>query len=244
MEKKIKLILLILSKKLNLNSKTNSIYSMHRPIIRKINPTAPKPETIAEAAAVIKQGGVVAFPTRCLYGLGADAFNPEAVGRVIKIKRRSEQNPILVLIDSKQQLESLVMHIPPAADAIMAAFWPGRVTLVFEARNSLPDQLTAQTGKIGVRLPGHPVAFSLVKHVKNPLTGTSANISGQPACHRAKDLDPTIAGQLDFILDAGNLRGGVGSTVVDVTVDPPRILREGAVTSREVLGRVAGVLRY
>ncbi|MGD8881092.1 MAG: L-threonylcarbamoyladenylate synthase [Desulfobacterales bacterium] len=212
---------------------------MRLSIIRKINSQRPEPEIIAEAAAVIRQGGVIAFPTRCLYGLGADAFNPEAVERIIKIKQRPEQNPILVLIDSKQQLASLVMHIPPTADAIMEAFWPGRVTLVFEARNSLPDQLTAQTGKIGVRLPGHPAAFSLVKHVKGPLTGTSANISGQPGCHRAKELDPTIARQLDFILDAGNLMGGVGSTVVDVTVDPPRILREGQVAANDILSRAS-----
>ncbi len=211
------------------------------PPIKKIDPVWPEPEIIAEAAAVIKQGGVIAFPTRCLYGLGADAFNPEAVERVIKIKQRPEQNPILVLIDSKKQLESLVMYVPPAADAIMEAFWPGRVTLVFEARNSLLDQLTAQTGKIGVRLPGHPAAFSLVKHIKRPLTGTSANISGQPGCRRPKDLDPTIAWQLDLILDAGTLMGGIGSTVVDVTVTPPRILREGAVSSRDVLSAVAGV---
>lgn len=210
-------------------------------IIRKINSQRPEIEIIAEAAAVIKRGGVIAFPTRCLYGLGADAFNPEAVERVIKIKQRPEQNPILVLIDSKKQLESLVMYVPPAADAIMEAFWPGRVTLVFEARNSLLDQLTAQTGKIGVRLPGHPAAFSLVKHIKRPLTGTSANISGQPGCRRPKDLDPTIARQLDLILDAGTLMGGIGSTVVDVTVTPPRILREGAVSSRDVLSAVAGV---
>jgi L-threonylcarbamoyladenylate synthase len=212
---------------------------MRLSIIRKINSQRPEPEIIAEAAAVIRQGGVIAFPTRCLYGLGADAFNPEAVERIIKIKQRPEQNPILVLIDSKQQLASLVMHIPPTADAIMEAFWPGRVTLVFEARNSLPDQLTAQTGKIGVRLPGHPAAFSLVKHVKGPLTGTSANISGQPGCHRAKELDQTIARQLDFILDAGNLMGGVGSTVVDVTVDPPRILREGQVAANDILSRAS-----
>ena len=211
---------------------------MYSSITRKINAKRPEPEIIAEAAAVIKRGGVVAFPTRCLYGLGADALNIEAVERVMKIKQRPEQNPILVLIDSKQQLASLVMHIPPAAEAIMETFWPGRVTLVFEARNSLPEQLTAQTGKIGVRLPGHPVAFSLVQHVKGCLTGTSANISGQPGCHRAKDLDPTVAGQLDLILDAGTLMGGVGSTVVDVTVDPPRILREGQVAANEILGRV------
>jgi L-threonylcarbamoyladenylate synthase len=208
---------------------------MRPSIIRKINAQKPEPEIIAEAAAVIRQGGVLAFPTRCLYGLGADAFNPAVVERVIHMKQRSEQNPILVLIDAKAQLKSLVKHIPPAADAIMNAFWPGRVTLVFEAHNTLPDQLTARTGKIGVRLPGHPVAFALVKHMKTPLTGTSANISGQPGCYRAQDLDPTIAGQLGLILDAGPLIGGIGSTVVDVTVTPPQILREGAVTTEEVL---------
>jgi len=214
---------------------------MRPSIIRKINATAPEPEIIAEAAAVIRQGGVIAFPTRGLYGLGADAFNPDAVEWVAKIKQRPEQNPILVLIDSKKQLESLVMHIPPAADAIMEAFWPGRVTLVFEARNSLPDQLTAQTGKIGVRLPGHPAACALVKHVRGPVTGTSANLSGRAGCRRAQDLDLQLAGQLDLILDGGTLRGGTGSTVVDVTVDPPRILREGQVAANDILSRVRGV---
>lgn len=212
---------------------------MNQSIIRELNPTTPEPEIIAQAAAVIRQGGVLAFPTRCLYGLGADAFNPEAVERVVKIKQRPELNPILVLIDSKEQLESLVLHVPPTADAIMDAFWPGRVTLVFEARNSLPDQLTAQTGKIGVRLPGHPVAFALVKHVKGPLTGTSANLSGQPGCARAQDLDPAIADQLGLILDAGTLSGGIGSTVVDVTVNPPQIIREGQVAANDILSRIA-----
>ena len=183
----------------------------------------------------------MAFPTRCLYGLGADAFNPDAVERLIHVKQRPDDKPILVLIDTRNQLESLVTHIPQAADAIMDAFWPGRVTIVFEARNSLPNQLTAQSGKIGVRLPGHPVAFSLVKQVQGPITGTSANISGQPGCRRAKDLDPTMAGQLDFILDAGVLRGGLGSTVVDVTVTPPQVLREGQVAAKDVLGRVTEV---
>jgi L-threonylcarbamoyladenylate synthase len=214
---------------------------MRSSIIRKINPTTPQPEIIAEAAAVINQGGVIAFPTRCLYGLGADAFNPDAVERMIQIKQRPDDKPILVLIDTRSRLESLVTHIPPAADAIMEAFWPGRVTLVFKARKMLAVQLTAHTGKIGVRLPGHPAASALVKHVKGPLTGTSANLSGRADCHRAQDLEPKIAGQLDLILDAGSLMGGVGSTIVDVTVDPPRILREGQVTANDILNRVTGV---
>jgi len=208
---------------------------MRPSIIRKIKSPKPETEIIKEAAAVIKQGGVIVFPTRCLYGLGADAMNPDAVERIIEIKQRPQDNPILVLIDSDNQLEMLVEKISPAADAIMEAFWPGRVTLVFDARDTLADSLTAQTGKIGVRLPGHPVAAAMVRQVKGPLTGTSANLSGRPGCYRLPDLDPQIAGQVDLILDAGTLQGGVGSTVVDVTEEPPRILREGEVTASQIL---------
>ena len=211
-----------------------------KPQIKKINPKVPEPETIAEAAAVIKRGGVIVFPTRCLYGLGADAMNPDAVERIIEIKQRPQDNPILVLIDSKNQLEMLVEKIPPAADALMEAFWPGRVTLVFDARNTLAGSLTAQSGKIGVRLPGHPVTAALVKQVKGPVTGTSANLSGRPGCYRLPDLDPQIGGQVDLVLDAGTLQGGAGSTVVDVTEEPPRILREGEVTAGQILELLAG----
>lgn len=209
---------------------------MHPSIIRKINPKEPEPQIIAEASAVIKKGGVVVFPTRCLYGLAADATNPDAVERIFEVKQRPQHNPIPVLIDSKNQLEKLVEKIPPYAEAIMAAFWPGRVTLVFAARNSLPVRLTAQTGKIGVRLAGHPVAAALAKQSECPISGTSANISGSPGCYRLPDLDAQIAGQVDLILDAGRLQGGVGSTVVDVTEEPPRILREGVVTTDQILG--------
>jgi L-threonylcarbamoyladenylate synthase len=207
---------------------------MRSSIIRKINPEEPEPEIIAEAAEIVRQGGVIVFPTRSLYGLGADAMNRAAVERVIAIKQRPDNNPILVLIDSKNQLEMLAGKIPPAADAIMKAFWPGRVTLVFDARDTLPDLLTAQTGKIGVRLPGHPVAAAMLRRINGPVTGTSANLSGRPACSRLADLDPQITGQVDLVLDAGVLRGGVGSTVVDVTEHPPRILREGEVTADEI----------
>ena len=209
---------------------------MHPSIIRKINPKEPEPQIIAEASAVIKKGGVVVFPTRCLYGLAADATNPDAVERIFEVKQRPQHNPIPVLIDSKNQLEKLVEKIPPYAEAIMAAFWPGRVTLVFAARNSLPVRLTAQTGKIGVRLAGHPVAAALARQSGCPISGTSANISGSPGCYRLPDLDAQIAGQVDLILDAGRLQGGVGSTVVDVTEEPPRILREGVVTTDQILG--------
>lgn len=175
------------------------------------------------------------FPTRCLYGLGADALDAHAVEKIIRIKQRRADHPILVLIHSRRQLNSLVAHISPAAETMMKAFWPGRVTLVFEARDRRLDRLTAGTGKIGVRLTGHPVAAALARQVGIPVTGTSANLSRRPGCSRVQNLDPQIAQQVDLVLDAGVLEGGVGSTVVDVVADPPQILREGQVAADEVM---------
>ena len=213
---------------------------MKNPQINRIDSQNPDPELIKEAAGIIKGGGVIVFPTRCLYGLGADAMNPGAVERIIEIKQRPADNAILVLIHSKKQLEMLVEKIPPAAGAIMEAFWPGRVTLVFDARDTLPGLLTAQTGKIGVRLPGHPVAAAILRQVKGPVTGTSANLSGRPGCNRLADMGRQIAGQVDLVLDSGTLQGGIGSTVVDVTEEPPRILREGQVTAGQIMGSLTG----
>jgi L-threonylcarbamoyladenylate synthase len=187
---------------------------MNAPIIRRIHPENPQPEFILQAAEIVKSGGVVVFPTRCLYGLGADALQRQTVQWVFAIKQRSEQNPILVLIDHPGQLAQLAKRIPDAATRLMERFWPGRITLVLEARDKLPDDLTAHSG---------------------PITGTSANLSGRPGCHRIDDLDAQIAGQTDLILDAGRLKGGIGSTVVDVSESKPRILREGEVASKEIL---------
>ena len=208
-------------------------------IVRRIHPQNPQPEFILQAVEIVKSGGVVVFPTRCLYGLGADALNRQAVNRIFTIKQRSEQNPILVLIDHPGQMEQLAKRIPDAAVRLMERFWPGRITLVLEAHDKLPGNLTAHTGKIGVRMPGHAIALALVRAVSGPITGTSANLSGRPGCHRIDDLDAQIASRTDFILDAGRLKGGIGSTVVDVSESKPRILREGEVTSQEIIAHLS-----
>jgi len=208
---------------------------MLSPRIHKINPENPAAVMIQDAAAVIRKGGVIAFPTRCLYGMGADAFNPEAVGRIFKIKQRNTQNPIMILIDNPARLKHLVTHISVPARILAERFWPGRVTLVFDAGARVPDYLTAGTGKIGIRLAGHPVAAALAGAIQGPVTGTSANISGCSGCHQIGDLMPEVAQQLDLILDAGPLKGGRGSTVVDVTGNFPRVLREGVVSEKEIL---------
>lgn len=201
----------------------------------KINHKRPEPEIIQRAAALIERGGVIAFPTRCLYGLGAAAFDAAAVNRVFEIKQRPVKKPILIMINRRRQLERLVLHISEAAALIMDHFWPGRVTLVFEAASTVPGQLTAGTGKIGIRLPGHPVAAALVDALGKPLTGTSANLSGKPGCRRSNELDPLLVQQLDGVLDAGPLEGGTGSTVVDVSQDVPQVLREGGISENEIL---------
>ncbi len=177
---------------------------------------------------------MVCIPTRCLYGLAADAFNREAVERVFEIKERPADLPLLVLINRPDQLEELTRNVTPAAKMLMERFWPGRLTLVLAARPGIPERLTAGTGKIGIRLAAHPVARALVEAVARPITGTSANISGAGGCRRISELDPKISARVQLILDAGELKGGVGSTVVDVTGEEPLMIREGEVSRVEI----------
>lgn len=210
------------------------ILSYTMPKVIEIDPSNPLPALTIHAAKTIKGGGVVAFPTKHLYGLGVDAFNSGAVDKVYAIKRRSYHKPLLILIDKKKYLAKLVNEVPLVAERIMESFWPGDVTIVFESKGLLPTNLTAGTDRIGVRMPEHPVAVSLTQAVAGPITATSANIAGAAGCSRVQDLDPVIVERLDLILDGGPLQGGVGSTVVDVTFDPPRILREGAVSSKNI----------
>ena len=197
--------------------------------ILKIAPDSPARDTVNSGARIIANGGVVVFPTRGLYGLGADALNEKAVDRIFKIKGRSTKKPVLVLICKTGHLELLVKNITPLAQRIMSQFWPGRVTLIFDALDTLPPMLTAGTGKIGIRMAGHPVAAALARAVDGPVTGTSANLAGEPGCMRIPDMDPAIIRAADLVLDAGPLQGGIGSTIVDVTGQSPMLLREGSV---------------
>lgn len=199
-----------------------------------VDPLAPQPEVIRAAAAAVRAGGVVVFPTSGLYGLGADPFDAAAVQRLFTLKRRRADQPILVLVAAASTLARLLTEVPPAGRAIMEHFWPGGVTVICRAREGLPRGLTAGSGKLGVRLARHPVAVALIEAVGGAVTGTSANLSGAPGCRRIDDIDPQLAADVDLLLDAGELPGGSGSTIVDVSVTPPRILREGAVSARAI----------
>ncbi len=209
-------------------------------MITQLNALQATPDTIQKAASRIKAGGIIAFPTHGVYGLAADAFNRHAVQKLYAIKQRPPHKPILILIEGTEQLPSLASDINKMATQIMHRFWPGKITLVFEASASVPAILTGGSTKIGVRQPGHPVAAALVKAVGSPITGTSANLSGRPACRQVSDLEPALIRQLDLILDAGMLAGGRGSTVVDVTGETPQILREGAIPASDIMALTAG----
>jgi L-threonylcarbamoyladenylate synthase len=202
--------------------------------LHRIDPNRPEAAIIQEAADAVAAGKVLVFPTRCVYGLGADAFDRGAVEAVFALKQRPENKPILVLIPNRREVFRLAAEVPDAAERLMDGIWPGDLTLVFFARPEVPEILTAGTGKIGIRLPGHPVAAALVQAAGRPITGTSANLAGRPGAVTIQDLPDEIADRVDLILDAGPLKGGVGSIVVDVTVDPPRVLREGTVPASEL----------
>ena len=193
---------------------------------------------ISRAAGVILSGGVVALPTESFYGLAVDATNEKAIKRLLQLKKRQETHPILLLIDSRDVLEGLVKEIPRVAWKLMDAFWPGGLTLVFKAGSGVSPLLTGGGGTIGVRLSSHPIPTELARAAGVPITGTSANLSGHAPCKEAKDVFGSLGGQIDLLVDGGKTAGGKGSTVLDVTVDPPVILREGMV-SRDQIGSFA-----
>ncbi|HET7343472.1 MAG TPA: L-threonylcarbamoyladenylate synthase [Methylomirabilota bacterium] len=194
-----------------------------------VDPRTPSAATLAEAAARLAAGDVVAFPTETFYGLGAAALQPAAVRRLVHVKGRPDDKPLLVLVDSVAMVERVAAEIPPRARELMARHWPGALTLVLRARADVPREVTAGSGTIGVRLSPHPVARALVSALGEPVTAPSANPSGAPPPTTAAAVVAYFGEALALVLDAGPTPGGPPSTVLDVTCDPPRVVRAGAV---------------
>jgi L-threonylcarbamoyladenylate synthase len=194
-----------------------------------VDAAAPSAAAIAEAAAVLESGGVVAFPTETFYGLGVAALDAAAVRRLFALKGRPESRPVLVLVDDPARIERIAV-VTAKARELIARHWPGALTLVLPAREVLSAELTAGTGTIGVRQPGHPVARALAAALGAPVTAPSANLTGEAPPTTAGDVLGVFDGRIELILDGGPTSGGLPSTVLDVTVDPPRVLRQGAVT--------------
>lgn len=191
-------------------------------------------EVIQDAAQVILSGDVVAVPTESFYGLAVHALNEKAIERLFAVKQRREDNPLLILIDSNETLDSYAINVSNRARKLMERFWPGGLTMVLFANPSLPSSLTAGTGKIGIRLSSHPVPRELARAVGAPITGTSANRSGQPSCSTAEEVMEAVGEDIELILDGGRTTGGKGSSVLDVTADPPVVLRDGIVSRDEL----------
>jgi len=194
---------------------------------------SPRVDVIAEAAAMVRAGGLVIYPTETVYGLGADACSDEAVAKVFAAKVRPIEDPISIAVSSLEMARQFT-QLTHKAEVIFKKFLPGPVTVILRAKPTISKLLTAGTGKVGVRVPDHPVALKLLDFVGGPITSTSANISGRPAPSTVKEALVQIGKSVDLAIDAGRCKLGVPSTVVDLTVEPFEILREGPVSEEKI----------
>ncbi len=204
-----------------------------------LDPRNPSETALGEAAGLLRDGGIIAYPTETLYGLGVDGTNEEAVEKIFTVKGRSYTAPVSLIIGSWSDLEQLALNIPPAGRKLAEAFWPGGLTLLFTAAPAVSKKLTAGTGKIGVRFSSDPVAALLARRLGRPITATSANRSGGAECRSSQEVIAALGERLDAVVDWGTTPGPPGSTIVDVTVDPPLVVREGVISK----SRLEAVLR-
>ena len=198
------------------------------PVVR-VDAAAPDLGAIRQAAQVLRAGGLVAFPTETFYGLGAAGLDAAAVRRVFAAKGRPGSMPLLLLVDSRAMVAAIAATIPARASELMERHWPGALSLVLRAGAGVPLEVTAGTGTVGVRVSAHPVARALVRALGEPVTAPSANPTGGAPPVTAEGVLAHLDGAIELVLDAGPTPGGAPSTVLDVTVDPPRVLRQGAV---------------
>lgn len=194
-----------------------------------------------EAAAIIRKGGTVAFPTETVYGLGADGLNPDAVLKIFEAKERPPGNPLSLLVYSREDLEKVAKNIPEKAARLMDEFWPGPLTIVLEKNDTVPEITSGNLPSIGLRMPDHSIPLELIKRAGTPLAAPSANLSGKPSPSLAIHVLADLEGRIDAIIDGGGTAIGLESTVIDMTVEPPVVLRLGAVgidDLEEVIGKV------
>jgi L-threonylcarbamoyladenylate synthase len=210
-------------------------------IVLSVSATEPEAGVIAQAAAVLRGGGLVAFPTETVYGLGANALDAAAVGRIFVAKGRPANNPLIVHVAEAAAALQVVAAWPETAEQLAARFWPGPLTLVLPKRDAVPNTVTAGGPTVAVRVPAHPVAQALIRAAGVPIAAPSANRSTQLSPTGAEHVLGGLDGRIDIVLDGGPTVGGLESTVVDMTSAPPRLLRPGLVTPgeiEEVIGRI------
>lgn len=196
---------------------------------------------IAHAAQVIRSGGLVAIPTETVYGLGANALDPEAVKRIYEAKGRPSDNPLILHIPGPEWLERYCTSVPESAYRLAEEFWPGPLTMILPRKDIVPDRTTGGLDTVGIRCPNHPVTLALIAAADLPIAAPSANTSGRPSCTAAEHVLEDMNGKIDCILDGGPCSVGVESTIIDLTCQPPRLLRPGGLPLEE-LERVLGTV--
>lgn len=206
-------------------------------LIITVNPEEPEEEKIASAADIIKKGGLVAFPTETVYGLGADALNPRAVEKIFAAKQRPSDNPFIIHVATQEQVYEVV-EVNEIADKLMKEFFPGPIALIMDKKDVVPEETSAGMEKVAVRMPDNKVAIKLIEN-SSPLAAPSANLSGKYSPTRAEHVLEDFDGKIEAVIDSGETETGLESTVVDTTVEPVEILRPGPITP-EMIEQVVG----
>lgn len=214
-----------------------------RTIVRKINAENMTSEDFAEAARLLREGRLVAFPTETVYGLGGDAFDPTASRRIYEAKGRPSDNPLIVHIARLEELENLCEEIPEEAYRLADAFWPGPLTMILKKKDCIPKETTGGLDTVAIRMPSHPIANRLILEAGLPIAAPSANASGRPSTTKAEHVIEDLDGRIDMIIDGGSSDIGLESTIVDLTVSPALILRPGYITV-EMLKKVLPDISY
>lgn len=209
--------------------------------LRKVNSSHIDEKIMEEAAEIIRSGGLVAFPTETVYGLGADALNARASERIYEAKGRPSDNPLIVHVAEFKALEQIAEDVPPEAKVLSDAFWPGPLTMIVRKNDRVPRETTGGMDTVAVRMPSHPVALELIRRSGGYIAAPSANTSGRPSPTLAEHVAEDMNGRIPMILDGGPVGIGIESTIIDLTEDIPMVLRPGYITPdmlREVIGEV------
>ena len=199
-----------------------------------VNPKKPQPKKIKECASILRKGGIVAFPTETVYGLGADGLNPNAIKKIFKAKNRPSDNPLIFHISNKDDIKKFTKNIPPNAEKLIENFWPGPLTLILKKSSIIPKIATGGLNTIAIRMPSHKIALSLINSLGSPIVAPSANLFGKPSPTLAKHVLNDLNGKINAIIDGGNSVIGIESTIIDLTTNTPTILRPGKISYLEL----------
>lgn len=189
---------------------------------------------LKETAEILRSGGLVAFPTETVYGLGANALNAKAVRKIFRAKQRPADNPLIIHLGYKKDLWRYTRHVPMIARRLIRQFWPGPLTLILPRSDAIPDVISGGLSTVAVRMPSHPAALALIRRARLPIAAPSANRSGKPSPTRAAHVLEDLDGRIDAIVDGGPCRVGLESTVLDLTTDPPVLLRPGVISAKQI----------